>query len=60
LPALVVGVGMHTMIALMFGPVRWFAMLMATLLLASYLPDELLTRLRRRLARLGKKRRATV
>lgn len=45
MPALVVGVGMHTMIALMFGPVRWFAMLMATLLLASYLPDSVLDRL---------------
>ena len=41
-PALIVGVGMHVMIGLMFGPVRWFAMLMATLLLASYLPDRAL------------------
>lgn len=43
-PAMIVGVGMHFMIGLMFGPVRWFAMLMATLLLASYLPDAVLER----------------
>lgn len=51
MPALVVGVGMHFMIALMFGPVRWFAMLMATLLLASYLPDSVLDRILARLTR---------
>lgn len=44
--ALVVGVGMHFMIGAMFWPVRWFAMLMATLLLASYLPESILDRLR--------------
>jgi len=49
--ALVVGVGMHMMIGLMFGPVRWFAMLMASLLIASYLPEPLLDRLARRLSR---------
>jgi len=47
--ALVIGVGMHTMIGLMFGPVRYFAMLMATLLLASYLPESILDRIRARL-----------
>ncbi len=46
--ALVFGVGMHTMIGLMFGPVIWFAMLMATLLVASFLPDRFLDRLARR------------
>jgi hypothetical protein len=44
-PALIVGVGMHTMIGLMFGPVRYFAMLMATLLIASYMPARYLERL---------------
>jgi hypothetical protein len=47
--ALVVGVGMHTMIGLMFGPVRWFAMLMATLLLSAYLPESVLDRIKARL-----------
>jgi hypothetical protein len=54
-PALVVGIGMHTMIGLMFGPVRYFAMLMISLLLAAYAPDGWLdavaARLRRRKAR---------
>jgi hypothetical protein len=50
--ALVIGVGMHIMIGSMFWPVRWFALLMATLLVASYLPESLLERLRRRLGRL--------
>jgi hypothetical protein len=49
--AMIVGVGMHFMIGLMFGPVRWFAMLMATLLLASYLPERVLDRGTARLAR---------
>jgi vitamin K-dependent gamma-carboxylase-like protein len=43
--ALVVGVGMHTMIGLMFGPVRYFAMLMATLLLGAFLPERILERI---------------
>ena len=47
--ALVIGVGMHFMIGSMFWPVRWFALLMATLLIASYLPESILDRLRRRL-----------
>jgi hypothetical protein len=47
-PALVVGVGMHTGIGLMFGPVRWFALLMATLLVASFMPGWLLRRAARR------------
>ncbi len=41
---LIVGVGMHTMIGLMFGPVRWFALLMITLLVGSFLPDRFLDR----------------
>lgn len=57
MPALVVGVGMHTMIALMFGPVRWFAMLMATLLIASYLPDGVLDRILARFTRFGRTER---
>lgn len=43
--ALVIGVGMHFMIGSMFWPVRWFALLMATLLVASYLPEKVLARL---------------
>ena len=43
-PALVWGVAMHAMIGLMFGPVRWFAMLMATILVASFAPAHLLER----------------
>jgi hypothetical protein len=51
LPALVVGLGMHTMIGLMFGPVVWFAILMASTLLACFLPEPLLLRLFRVRAR---------
>lgn len=49
--ALVVGVGMHLMIGLMFGPVRWFALLMATLLVGAYLPAPLLEGAARRVRR---------
>lgn len=37
---LVFGLGMHTMIALMFGPVVWFSLLMITLLAAGWLPER--------------------
>jgi hypothetical protein len=37
--ALVIGLGMHLMIGLMFGPVVWFALLMMAVLLGCYLPD---------------------
>jgi uncharacterized membrane protein YphA (DoxX/SURF4 family) len=47
--ALIVGVGMHTMIGLMFGPVLWFAILMATLLVSAFLPDRLLDRAAKRI-----------
>jgi uncharacterized membrane protein YphA (DoxX/SURF4 family) len=40
--AFVFGVGMHVMIGLMFGPVRWLALLMITLLVSGYLPDGIL------------------
>jgi hypothetical protein len=40
--ALAFGLGMHAMIALMFGPVVWFALLMMTLLAAGYLPERAL------------------
>jgi hypothetical protein len=43
-PALVVGLGMHAMIGLMFGPVVWFALLMGSTLVACYLPESLLLR----------------
>jgi uncharacterized membrane protein YphA (DoxX/SURF4 family) len=46
---LVLGVGMHTMIGLMFGPVRYFAMLMSTMLIAAYAPEDLLRRVAARL-----------
>ena len=38
--ALIAAVSMHAMIGLMFGPVRYFAMLMATLLIASHLSER--------------------
>jgi hypothetical protein len=34
--ALCVGLGMHAMIGLMFGPVIWFSFLMSVLLIACY------------------------
>jgi hypothetical protein len=37
-PALIVGLTMHLMIGLMFGPVVWFALLMGSLLVACYVP----------------------
>jgi hypothetical protein len=46
-PALIWAVGMHTMIGLMFGPVRYFALLMATLVVASYAPETWLEKLRK-------------
>jgi hypothetical protein len=45
--ALVIGLGMHTMIGVMFGPVVWFALLMGSMLVACYLPEPLLLRMRR-------------
>lgn len=41
---LVLGVGMHFMIGMMFGPVRYFAMLMSSLLLVAFLPDRFFAR----------------
>ncbi|HEY1955584.1 MAG TPA: HTTM domain-containing protein [Polyangiaceae bacterium] len=38
--ALVFGLGMHAMIALMFGPVVWFSLLMMTVLAAGWMPDR--------------------
>jgi hypothetical protein len=56
--AFVLGVGMHAMIGLMFGPVLWFALLMMTLLVGGWAPGEWLNsvelvaaRLERRAAR---------
>jgi hypothetical protein len=43
--AMLYGIGMHTMIGLMFGPVIWFAILMISLLLACYGPIDRLRRL---------------
>ena len=50
--ALIAAVSMHAMIGLMFGPVRYFAMLMATLLIASHLSERRLEQLTHRLAKL--------
>jgi hypothetical protein len=50
-PALVIGLGMHMMIGLMFGPVVWFAILMASTLLSCFLPEAVLLRLFRLRAR---------
>jgi hypothetical protein len=44
-PALIVGLGMHFMIGLMFGPVVWFALLMASILFAAYVPARFLHRM---------------
>jgi hypothetical protein len=38
--AFVFGCGMHVMIGLMFGPVVWFALLMMSLLIGGWAPDE--------------------
>lgn len=50
--AFVIGLGMHSMIGLMFGPVKWFSLLMMVLLLASYCPKPWLARVHRLLRRL--------
>ncbi|MDB5047762.1 MAG: hypothetical protein JWO30_833 [Fibrobacteres bacterium] len=47
LPALWVGLGMHTFIGLCFGPVIWFALLMMVLLLGCFAPLAWLERLLR-------------
>lgn len=44
LVALAFGLTMHVMIALMFGPVVWFSLLMMTILAAGYLPERVLLR----------------
>jgi uncharacterized membrane protein YphA (DoxX/SURF4 family) len=41
-PAFVFGLGMHTMIGLMFGPVLWLALLMMTVLVATFTPERFL------------------
>jgi hypothetical protein len=47
--ALVLALGMHAMIGLMFGPVKWFALLMMAVLLGGFTPDSLLERLGKKL-----------
>jgi uncharacterized membrane protein YphA (DoxX/SURF4 family) len=42
--ALLLAVGMHAMIAVMFWPVRWFGLLMITLWCGAYLPEAWLER----------------
>ncbi len=43
-PALVVGLGMHASIGLLFGPVVWFALLMIALLIGGYAPERFFRR----------------
>lgn len=47
--ALGYGIAMHVMIGLMFGPVKWFSLLMIVLLVGSYAPVRWLERALRRL-----------
>jgi len=44
-PALIVGLGMHATIGLMFGPVIWFSLLMSVLIVACFAPLPRLTAL---------------
>jgi hypothetical protein len=50
--ALLVAVGMHAMIGVMFWPVRWFSLLMITLWCGAFLPEDWLERAEARLSRL--------
>jgi uncharacterized membrane protein YphA (DoxX/SURF4 family) len=50
--ALAQAVGMHAMIGLMFWPVRWFSLLMITLLLGAFLPEAWLERAAARTSRM--------
>lgn len=52
--ALGTGLAMHTMIGLMFGPVRWFALLMMVLLLGCFLPEPALDKIDRALRSLSR------
>jgi hypothetical protein len=56
--ALVLFVGMHVSIGLMFGPVKWFALLMIVLLTGCYLPDGVVRRCEQALARVRVERAA--
>ncbi len=55
--ALVLFMGMHVCIGLMFGPVKWFALLMIVLLAGAFLPEHLVQRGEQALARLGPSKR---
>ncbi|GEM_PF-687088 len=44
-PALIMGLGLHAFIGLCFGPVKWFAILMAVLLLGGFAPRPWLVRM---------------
>ncbi len=55
MPALVIGLGMHAMIGLMFGPVVWFALLMGVILLACFAPEAVLVGLMMPLERANRK-----
>jgi hypothetical protein len=46
--ALLLAVGMHAMIGMMFWPVRWFSLLMIALWLGAFLPEEWLERIEAR------------
>jgi hypothetical protein len=43
-PALIFALGMHAFIGASFWPVRWFALLMSSLLLGAFLPERVLER----------------
>jgi uncharacterized membrane protein YphA (DoxX/SURF4 family) len=55
--AFIVGVGMHATIGLSFGPVKWFSLLMISLLVGAYLPDRWLRRVERLAERIESARR---
>jgi hypothetical protein len=57
--ACIVGLAMHAMIGLMFGPVRWFALLMMSLLLGGYLPNRAIEKLHELATRFEPRRHAS-
>ncbi len=57
--AFLFGLGMHVMIGLMFGPVVWFALLMAALLVGGWAPIEWLAPVERLASRLERRRPAS-
>lgn len=58
--ALVLFLGMHACIGLMFGPVKWFALLMIVLLVGAYAPESLVKRAEAALARVAPTRKMPI